>query len=548
MSYKALYRTYRPMTFDEVAGQQHIVKTLQNALKENKIAHAYLFCGPRGTGKTSMARLFAKALNCEEHFGSQCNECENCIAINEGNHPDVIEIDAASNRGIDDIRDLIDRVKYAPIKGAYKVYIIDEVHMLTNEAFNALLKTLEEPPTNVVFILATTEPFKLMPTILSRCQRYDFMKVGEIDLLTKLESICNKEHINAEKKALSLIVSLSDGGVRDALSILDQAVAYAGEMLKEHHINEIFGLSSIEEKISLLKAIKDNDIIQITSISNTFVQKGYDVKRLTQDLLDILKDLLIAKNCNNDKLLKILNMNQADELKIFSNIQINELIDVLLNAITQYRFVSSANSLFEITLLKLASLMNKESDKIEESLKTSHVEEKSIIKTNDLITQEIKKSENNTLLTEQIDTQDFHEFGTPIDFNDDDILNIMVQANKTEKQIVVNLWERLNSFSSNSNMSKYASTLKQCFPRIVSKEAIVLEATFSNIVNKTNFVENQDGFRQLIYSMTNRNYLILCLSHEQYLENVKRFTNLNQVKKLPSPREISLDVKGKQNF
>ena len=193
MAYKALYRTYRPTTFEEVYGQQHIVRTLKNALSENKIAHAYLFCGPRGTGKTTMARLFAKALNCEEGFGHQCNKCENCVAISEGTHPDVIEIDAASNRGIDDIRDIIDKVKYAPIKGKYKVYIIDEVHMMTPEAFNALLKTLEEPPANVVFILATTEPYKLMQTILSRVQRYDFTKVS---VMLKTSNMM-KRHLNS---------------------------------------------------------------------------------------------------------------------------------------------------------------------------------------------------------------------------------------------------------------------------------------------------------------------------------------------------------------
>ena len=186
MAYKALYRTYRPSTFDEVAGQQHIVKTIKNALSTGKIAHAYLFAGPRGTGKTTMAKLLAKALNCEHGIGCQCNECKNCIAINEGTHPDVLEIDAASNNGVDEIRDLIDKVKYGTILGRYKVYIIDEVHMMTSGAFNALLKTLEEPPEHVIFILATTEPHKILPTILSRCQRYDFSKVSDVDIQERM--------------------------------------------------------------------------------------------------------------------------------------------------------------------------------------------------------------------------------------------------------------------------------------------------------------------------------------------------------------------------
>ena len=192
MAYKALYRTYRPQTFEEVAGQKHIIKTLKNALATNKIAHAYLFCGPRGTGKTTMAKLFAKALNCEEGIGHQCNHCSNCIEVTEGSHPDVIEIDAASNNGVEQVRDLIDKVNYLPIKGRYKVYIIDEVHMMTTSAFNALLKTIEEPPAHVIFILATTEPHNIIPTILSRCQRYDFSKVSDGDIEERMATVLDK--------------------------------------------------------------------------------------------------------------------------------------------------------------------------------------------------------------------------------------------------------------------------------------------------------------------------------------------------------------------
>ncbi len=536
MSYKALYRTHRPSTFDEVAGQKHIVQTLKNALKENKIAHAYLFCGPRGTGKTTMARLFAKALNCEEGFGHQCNTCENCISIMEGTHPDVIEIDAASNRGIDDIRDLINKVKYAPIKGGYKVYIIDEVHMLTTEAFNALLKTLEEPPANVVFILATTEPFKLMPTILSRCQRYDFMKVSDEELTKRLKLICEKENVTPSDKAISLIVSLSDGGVRDALSMLDQAIAYSGNVLEEHHVNEIFGLSSKEEKIELLEAVKKGDIVQINSLCDMYTQKGLDTRRLTLDLLDILKDLLIGKTTKDASLFKVIDLQDYKKLT-FETTKINQMIDILLSTITQYRFVASSNSLFEIALLKMTSLNAPQQKEQEISSK----EIKEVVKE-----KEVKPSKEDIApIQEEFKISEFTEIGNVMDIKDEDLMNILVQATKTERANIFNIWQKLNTSAEDERQAKYASILKQCAIRAACKSAIILETQFDSLAKRINYIENQEGFRSIIRKLTGRDYLILCLTANEFTNLKLQYQKLLASSTLPKSKPINLNVKAK---
>ena len=365
MAYKALYNKYRPITFEEVAGQGSVVRTLRNAIVNNKIAHAYLFTGPRGTGKTSMARLFAKALDCEEGLGHQCNHCSNCLQINAGSHPDVIEIDAASNNGVDQVRDLIDQVRYSPLNGRYKVYIIDEVHMMSQGAFNALLKTLEEPPAHVIFILATTEPHKVLPTILSRCQRYDFGKIEEKEIAAKLRWILEKEAIQYEEEALTHIVSLADGGMRDALSLLDQALAYGGQKLIEKDVLAVFGLVSNQEKIALLKALAQGDIPTVLEKLEAFVSGGIDIKRLNLSLLTILKDVLIYARTDRADLLENLKQSEAEDLtESLSPSFCNLAIDGLLQAQIDFKSVSDIRSLFELTLLRLAGTATPEEPKI----------------------------------------------------------------------------------------------------------------------------------------------------------------------------------------
>ncbi len=542
MSYKALYRTYRPRNFNEVYGQQHIVRTLSNALKENKIAHAYLFCGPRGTGKTTMARLFAKALNCENGFGHQCNICPNCIAISEGTHPDVIEIDAASNRGIDDIRDLIDKVKYAPIKGKYKVYIIDEVHMMTPEAFNALLKTLEEPPSNVVFILATTEPYKLMPTILSRVQRYDFSKVKDSDLLANLKRVCDQEKIIYTEEALKLIVSLSDGGVRDSLSLLDQAVAYAGNNLSVKAVQELFGLSTIEEKLSIINQIIKGDIIGCTSKLDSLVEHGADIKRLTSNLIDILKDLLIYKTTKDVTILKSINQEMASSIKITTN-QIIKMIDTLMETYAQFRFVSNIKSLLEVAFLKMAT--NYENTPIEvvttpeikvQSTSTP-VESKEV---KPVVKEETKYVSKET--QEKFNIPAFSEEGDYYILSEEDTINLMQQGDKIAKNNLIEKWDQLDSYFSNNEIGKYAVILKKCSPRIVSKNVLVVEANLQSIANKVRIKQNQKGFQALVKKITGKDYLILSLTSQESIERVQKFSNLRQANKLPEiyPTEIKI--------
>ncbi|WP_078393296.1 DNA polymerase III subunit gamma/tau [Shouchella patagoniensis] len=296
MSYQALYRVWRPQLLDDVVGQTHITKTLKNALVQQKLAHAYLFSGPRGTGKTSAAKIVAKAINCESAPTPEpCNECSACMGITAGAIVDVIEIDAASNNGVDEIRDIRDKVKFAPSEVAYKVYIIDEVHMLSTGAFNALLKTLEEPPAHVIFILATTEPHKIPLTILSRCQRFDFKPITDKELMSRMERILKSNEQAYEDEAIKLIARAADGGMRDALSLLDQAISFSEDRVTSTDVLTITGAVSREALNTLIGALsKNNSRLALETIDET-LKNGKDPKRLLEDMVLFFRDLLLYK-------------------------------------------------------------------------------------------------------------------------------------------------------------------------------------------------------------------------------------------------------------
>ena len=359
--YSAIYRDFRPDRFDQIVGQDHIVRILKNQIATGQTGHAYLFCGTRGTGKTTTARILAKALNCEAEERSErpCGECESCRAIKEGAFMDVIEIDAASNNGVDSIRELRESVKYPPVRGRNKVYIIDEVHMLSPGAFNALLKTLEEPPESVVFILATTEPQKLPATILSRCMRLDFRRVSESVIAENMRMICEARGIGAEDSALALIAINADGSVRDSLSILEQCISTGQEYISRGDVAELLGTAGEEALISLTDCIIDGDISQGLLLLDQMIRGGSDVKQLMKEWLSHFRNLLMAKYVNQSENLLNMSAENAGRVKVQSGRidaeLLNRAIGELSRTISEARWAAQPRVLLEVSIVRLGS-------------------------------------------------------------------------------------------------------------------------------------------------------------------------------------------------
>lgn len=576
MSYKALYRMYRPQTFDEVAGQRQIIQTLQNAVRDEKIAHAYLFTGPRGTGKTTMAKLLAKALNCKHEEKKPCNECAACLAINEGSFPDVIEIDAASNNGVDEVRNLIDKVKYAPIEGKYKVYIIDEVHMMSQGAFNALLKTLEEPPAHVIFILATTEPHKVLPTILSRCQRFDFGRISRKDIEKRIKDVLMQEEISCDDGVIELVSELCDGGMRDALSILDQAIAYAGDSITQEDIRNIYGVISDEEKIMLLEAINENDHQKLLEKINEYDERGIDISRLTNNLIDLLKEIIIYKSSEKYRGLKIINSSNSERVVKIGNKRLFSMIDILVEALSSYRRAGAPKALFEIACLKMCGLNDGVEEKVvyvEKQQPTVIEPKKEEIKTISF-SEEIKQREQKIEAKEREEAPIVQKSDTQLDVShetvesvedsvnveepplaaidlknikpsEEELLNVLVQASKDALLKAKQQWVMMPKYLTSVSTGKVTGILLDGVPVAACDNVIIIGYNNEVYLNRVYEQDNYDEMNSFLKALYNTDIKCYCLTIQEFTALREKFMTLRQLGKLPKPVPIVIQ---KRNF
>ena len=562
MSYLALYRKYRSKNFDELVGQEAIKQTLENSLKIQKISHAYLFSGPRGTGKTSVARLFAKALNCEKGNGEICNECSNCRAINEGSHPDVIEIDAASNSGVDEVRELIEKVKYAPIQGKYKVYIIDEVHMMTNSAFNALLKTLEEPPSYVVFILCTTEPYKLLPTILSRCQRYEFKKITDAELKKLITHVLKEEGVSATNDAINLIVELANGGARDSLSLLDQVISYAGSNIEEEDVIKMFGLVSSQDKIRLLENIKDGNTLKVLKTYDEFIIRNIDLSRLVNELLTLLKDSLVYLKTRDKSLITSSKEEDAKEIMLkFDESELLSYIDLLLKCQNEFKTTSDPNFLFEIYLLKLLKVGTSQEvtvQTVETPIKKPVVtaplpQEQTPVSTNNTAksqdftktnivpeekVNEVKPAANLKLKPSNTEFAVLETEGDIRQITMDELIKLTIISNRDERKMLSERWNALEQLINDPNEGPYASLLLDSRPYIVTNSNLILICDYKNTAKKINIISNQEGLNKLVKKVLGRKVCLYALNRDESTELIKKYRNLQELNHLPKKTEI----------
>ena len=514
MSYQALYRKYRPSTLNDVIGQDVVIQILKNALLNNKVCHAYMFSGPRGIGKTSIAKLLAKAVNCTNlEDGDACGKCENCVSINEGSCPDIIEIDAASNNGVDEIREIKNKVNLVPNQLKYKVYIIDEVHMLSIGAFNALLKTLEEPPEHVIFILATTDLHKVPTTIISRCQCFEFHRISNVNIVSRLKYICEAENIRIEDNVLEMIANLSDGGLRDAVGMLDKLNAYSNSSITIDDFEKVNGIVSKEQKIQFLNYIQASDISNTINFLDSIYDNGKDFVLFVQDLLYLCKDLIINYYINNDS--------QYD-----SNFLIS--LSILLNdLLKEIKFSSDIKTIVEIYFL---NYMNKNAN-IQNNEKIEAKSDISIPKSseNTKNTEKIDINDNNSHLESKIISREIISDDNLVQngkINDMIVNNCFARADKNEKRMFESKWNSLNDYALDSEYGAAACFISDGKIRAVGFGEVILSFNYESMINR--------GFsmilkiQKLLEKIYQKHYDVALLTDDEWdQEKEKYIQNMN---------------------
>ena len=508
MSYLALYRKYRPVDFNSVYGQEEVVTVLKNAIISGKISHAYLFCGPRGTGKTTIAKIIARLVNCDNLVdGNPCGKCYNCL--NYLNSNDIVEIDAASNNGVDEIRELRDKINLVPSNAKYKVYIIDEVHMLTTQAFNALLKTLEEPPSHVIFILATTEPHKIPLTIASRCQKFRFSKIDDEKIVARLSEICKLEDISIDNDSLFEIARLSDGGMRDAINFLDQLVAYSSDDIKIDDVYKVNGSVSYAELFNLLTYIINNDKVKIIEFIDDLNASGKDINKFLEELLIFLKDVILYKNAN--VLSNIATKNEYVKLiaDMYENTDLYKLIESLNVVQNNIKISSHSSIVFMTSILKYSDLNfsdngelnnNNTSDYSNMDLK-SNVQDDDSNLVKEVTKNEIKNNDNLSLRDEEIR-----------------INNALAIASKQDLSYFKSKWSGIDDFLDDSDFSVVSGLLKDCNIVVGSKEYIILESNTLSIVDRIN--SNLEIVEKLFEKLFNYKVYVVAVDSNKWI-NIK---------------------------
>lgn len=547
MTYQALYRKYRPAVFEDMAGQKQIVQTLQNAIAADRISHAYLFCGPRGTGKTSAAKIFARALNCTSDQTRPCGHCENCLAAD---HPDIIEIDAASNNGVEEARNLVERVKYTPMLGKYKVYIIDEVHMMTAGAFNALLKTIEEPPAHVVFILATTEPHKVLPTILSRCQRFDFKKVTDDEIEERLLSVAQRENTLLDPEAAAQIAMLADGGMRDALSILDQCIAYESEHLKAEDIRTVYGVVAPTDIAEIFSDMAHGHAETVIRSVKEIYDNGLDLERFTADLISLIKDSLILAYSEETTLIA------ADRKKLLSEKFLNsplswrkDLLNALMELYPKFAHASSVLDYLEAVILRYIDPENSEvSDK---DVKANNESIGSSERRNDIHSAEItsksdeaqKKSEgmnpeSDVSRETSVKKKESQTVDRKIRYTTEEIVGLLHTADKTRRQKDMIAWDRRSLYGTSLQYGKYTRMISSGVLAASGEEYIVVYTPRQLEADAINDLQLDDGFSEFIEKLTGTSKTIFAVPVSQYKDALGMFRECMKSGTFPPPPEV----------